>query len=310
MQAIGDVVTMAVERVHHQEEEQRGRQRERLASVGQAAAGMAHDFNNVISAIGLYAELLQRQPRLDEAGAEHLAVIRQQVAYGTSLVWQLLDSAHGEGVESVEVDLTSFLAGLLPVVRRTAPDDVVVSLDAGGGPYTVRSDPTRLQQVFMNLATNATDALGGGGAVDITISRVGAPPGEKIAHLSTAGSPWVRIDLTDTGSGMHPDVAARAFEPFFTTKPPGRGTGLGLAQVHALVSQLGGHVEIDTSVVRGTRVSVWLSAVGCRPTEKRCEHVLRSASAAEGELRNVPWAKLVPANAFAEAAGVGVGDLR
>jgi len=229
---------------------------------------MAHDFHNVVSAIGLYAELLQRQC-LDDAGGAHLAAIRKEVEYGTALVWQVLDSVHGREDHPDDVDVEALLADLVPGLRRTAPDGVVISVGDVGGPCVVSADPTRLRQILVNLVTNATDALGGAGAVAILLSLVAAPADEPGARRGDAPASWVRIDVADTGGGMSPDVAARAFDAFFTTKIPGEGTGLGLTQVRALTDQLGGHVEIESAVGRGTTVSLWLRAMDPVPADDR-----------------------------------------
>ena len=232
-------------------------QRDRLAAVGQLAAGVAHDFNNIVTAVSLYAELLEEQPSLDADGRRHLGAMRQQLERAAALVWQILDFANRDRLHCVEVDLVSFLDELLPVLRRTLPDHVAITRHNDAGPYVVRADPTRLQQIFLNLATNAKHAFEGAGELSITLSVPGAPSGEAFDDEGSVG-PWVRIDVGDTGSGMPTEVLERVFEPFFTTKPPGEGTGLGLAQVHGLVSQHEGHIEIDSSAATGTKVSIWL----------------------------------------------------
>ncbi len=122
----------------------------------------------------------------------------------------------------------------------------------------VRADPTRLQQILLNLASNAKDAFEGAGELSITLSLEGPPSAEAVALERAVDEPWVRIDVVDTGRGIPTDVLGRVFEPFFTTKSPGEGTGLGLSQVHGLVSDHEGHIEIDSSAATGTRVSIWL----------------------------------------------------
>ena len=257
VQAVADLLGRAIERRDHDEAQQRLHQQERLAAVGQLAAGVAHDFNNIVSAVSLYTELLEWRQHFDDTGREHLGAIRQQVERATTLVWQILDFAHRSPLQSVNVELSSFLAGLGPILRRTMPDNVDITVVDQGGPYVVQGDPTRLQQIFLNLATNAKDAFVGPGQLTITLSLAETPP-----DFDPLDGPddrrWVRVDVADTGRGMLPGVLARAFEPFFTTKPLAGGTGLGLSQVHGLVSQHGGHVSIDSSDGRGTTVSIWL----------------------------------------------------
>ena len=260
VQAVADLLGRAIERRDHDEAQERLHQQERLAAVGQLAAGVAHDFNNIVSAVSLYTELLEGRQLFDDAGREHLGAIRQQVERATTLIWQILDFAHRSPLQLVAVDLSSFLAELGPILRRTMPEDVDITVVHDGGPYVVQGDPTRLQQIFLNLATNARDAFVGPGQLTITLSLAETPP-----DFDPLDGPddrtWVRVDVADTGRGMLPGVLARVFEPFFTTKPLAGGTGLGLSQVHGLVSQHGGHVSIDSSDERGTTVSIWLPRV-------------------------------------------------
>lgn len=235
---------------------------ERLAAMGHLAMGVAHDLDNILSAIGVYAELIGAQGHLDAHSRQHVGTICQQVDRAMSLVWQVLDFVHGRTLEQVDVDLSEFLVDLLPVLRRTSPDRILVTVRHDGNPCLVRGDPAQLQQIFMNLVTNARDAISGSGELSITVSRqrraVDVPGGSRrrVRRL------WVRVDVADTGCGIEPDVLAHAFEPFFTTKPPGKGTGLGLAQVHSLVAQHDGHVEIDSAPGRGTTVIIWLPPAG------------------------------------------------
>jgi PAS domain S-box-containing protein len=264
VQATADVVGTALARRHHEQADQRSNQQDRLAAVGQLAAGVAHDFNNIVSAVGLYAELLDTGQSLDNAGREHLAAIRQQVERATSLIWQILDFAHRSPIEWGEVNLATFLGRLLPVMQRTFPDEVVVTLHQDEGPHLVRGDSTRLQQIFMNLATNARDAMGVRGQLRITLSRAG-PRGGAGVPPGPAHDAWVLVEVVDTGPGMSPEVLGRLFEPFFTTKAVGEGTGLGMAQVHGLVGQHGGQIEVESSVGAGTKVSIWLPAIDASP---------------------------------------------
>ena len=261
-QTVSEVVATAIERLRYDEGQHRGHQQERLAAVGQLAAGVAHDFNNIVSAISLYAELIEGRQGLDSAGQGYLSAIRQQVDRGAQLVWQVLDFAHRVPLDRVEVDLVSFVNGLLPLLRRTLPTEVSVVVRADGGPCVARADPTRLQQILMNLVSNARDAIDGTGELAITISC-----GESSSANAFAG-PWVRMEVADTGRGIPPEIVEQVFDPFFTTKPPGQGTGLGLSQVHGLVAQHEGHVEIDSSAT-GTTVSVTLRAASPVAPSKR-----------------------------------------
>lgn len=235
-------------------------QQDRLAAVGQVAAGVAHDFNNIVTAINLYVGMLESQAPLDASAREHLMCIRSQTERAVGLTWQILNLAQRPAAERMEVELRPFLADLEGVLRRMVGPGVRVLLEVAVPSPVVIANPSALEQIFTNLATNAGDALDAGG--DLTI-RAEIEDGLDVFDGSTAaGSPrrWVRIDVSDTGAGIPEQLLARIFEPFFTTKPPGRGTGLGLSQVHALVTQYEGHVEVRSLPGEGTRVSIWFPA--------------------------------------------------
>ena len=234
-------------------------QHERLAAVGQVAAGVAHDFNNVVAAISLYAELLQTQPSLDDAGREQLGVIRQQAERATAMVWQVLDSARRRALAVIEVDLAAFLAELGRLLRRMLPAQVTIGLeDDGSGPYLVRADPTLIQQIFMNLAINANDAIVGPGEVHFRLFHDETIPARGVTSSIPVHRPWVRVEVADTGAGIPAGVLNRVFEPFFTTKTAGHGTGLGLALVRSMVAEQKGHIDIESSEAIGTTVRIWL----------------------------------------------------
>lgn len=259
VQAVANVVAGAIERRRHEDLQERAHRQDRLAAVGRVAAGVAHDFNNIVSVISLYAELLESQRGLDDAGRTHLAAIGQQVDRALSLVWHVLDFAHRTPPRLVDVDLVSFLDDLVPTLARTLPDRVTLTLDCEGrGRHVVRADLTRLQQILLNLVGNARDAVDAVGEVRITVRGCGGSGERRCSGRLPSCQPHVRLEVVDDGCGMSPEVAGRVFEPFFTTKAPGRGTGLGLAQVQALVTDLGGDVGIDTAVGAGTTVGICL----------------------------------------------------
>jgi signal transduction histidine kinase len=259
-QAVANVVAMAIERDRDRKSQERADQRDRLAVIGELAAGVAHDFNNIVAAISIYTELLETQQRLDEVGHGYLGAVREQIERGTSLVWQVLDLAHRSAPVLVDVDLASFLDQLVPLLRRTLPEGVRLTLKHDGQPHWVRADTSRLQQIFMNLISNANHAMEGSGQVTIPLSRHGVDSDEASPLDNPLRRPSIRVDVVDTGAGMSPEVLTRAFEPFFTTKTSDRGTGLGLAQVNGLVAQHGGHIDVSSVPGRGTVVSIWLAA--------------------------------------------------
>ncbi len=224
-----------------------GATQDRLAAIGRVAAGVAHDMNNVLTVITLCTELLAAQPELDEAGHQRLDQIRRETQRGASMVWQILDFAHGGPMAATPIDLDAFIGELVPVLRHTQAPEVSITFDADDAPHVVMGDAARLEQILSNLATNAADAIAGPGRIDITLE-------------SEAG--WVRVTFSDTGAGIPPTVLPQIFEPFFSTKPAGHGTGLGLAQVQSLVSQHGGRVAVWSVLGEGTTVEIWIPALG------------------------------------------------
>lgn len=227
---------------------------ERLAAIGRVAAGVAHDFNNILTVITLCTELLGAQSELDEAGREHLRQIRRETERGASIVWQILDFAHRGPIVREPVDLDAFIVELLPVLRRTQPPGVSVTLRTDGTSHHVMGDAARLEQILSNLATNAADAIGSAGRIDIALDSVAPKEG-------MAPTRWARVTFSDSGTGIPAEVLPRIFEPFFSTKQHGHGTGLGLAQVDGLVSQHEGHVRVSSVVDEGTAVEIWLPAI-------------------------------------------------
>lgn len=233
---------------------------ERLATVGQLAAGIAHDFNNILAAIVVYADLLKRDPSLPSASRERLAIIHQQVQRAASLIRQILDFSRRSMMEHSTLDVLPFLKELDKLLRRLLPETIRVELRYRPGRYQVVADPTRLQQVFMNLAVNARDAMPVGGVLHFEMARLVITPKTHPCPNLHPGH-WIRISVSDTGFGIAPDVLPHIFEPFFTTKPIGQGTGLGLAQAYGIIKQHGGHIEVESRQGEGTTFHVFLPAL-------------------------------------------------
>ena len=210
------------------------------------AAGVAHDFNNIVTVISVCAGLLESQDGLDETGREQVGHIRREADRAASLVWQILDFAHYGPIAPTPVDLDRFFADFLPVLRRAQPSGITIAFSADGAAHRVSADAGRLEQVLSNLAGNASDAMAATGRIDVTLTR----EGDRI-----------RIDVADTGGGIPPEVLPKIFEPFFSTKLAARGTGLGLAQVRSLVAQHDGRVDVKSVVGAGTTFTLWLPAV-------------------------------------------------
>ncbi len=233
---------------------------ERLATVGQMAAGIAHDFNNIMAVILLYAEMAARTASLPDRDRERLLTIRDQAYRATDLIRQILDFSRQSVLERQLIDLLPLVKEQVKLLQRTLPESITTRLELDQHAYVVHADTTRMQQLVMNLAINARDAMPDGGELSIGLARVTrefSAPGMEPDH---ATSDWVRLTVADTGSGIPIDVLPRIFDPFFTTKAQGKGTGLGLAQVHGIVAQHDGTIEVSTGEGRGTVFTVHLPA--------------------------------------------------
>ncbi len=239
-------------------EEQQMRQ-ERLAAVGQLAAGIAHDFNNILAAIGLYAEIVGRSSELGEGSKKRIAVINQQVWHASRLIGQILDFSRRSVMERRPLDLRPLVKEQVSLLKRTLPESITVELACGPGELTVAADPTRMQQVLTNLAVNARDAMPNGGRLLVELDRVIDAP--AAVRQQASADAYIRLRVSDTGTGIAPETLAHIFEPFFTTKAPGEGTGLGLAQIHGIVGQHQGHIDVASEVGSGTTFTVYLPAL-------------------------------------------------
>jgi two-component system cell cycle sensor histidine kinase/response regulator CckA len=252
---------------------------ERLAAVGQLAAGIAHDFNNIMTSIILYAGMMSKSPNLSPLYWRYLETIRQQGRRAAELIQQILDFSRQSMMERHSLNLLPFLKELEKLLTRTFPENVHLHLDYDHEYYFVDADLTRMQQVIMNLALNARDAMPEGGDLYIKLSRVQIRPDGRPPCPGMAAGEWVCMSVSDTGTGIPPEIRPRIFEPFFTTKPPGQGTGLGLAQVYGIVEQHEGHIRVDSQVGRGTTFAIYLPALG---TYQAGELVQEERALAEG----------------------------
>jgi len=243
--------------------EEQLRQQERLAAIGQLAGGIAHDFNNLMATILLSAQMALGKPDLHPDVMRYLETILAESRRAAKLVQQMLDFGRRSMINICPVDLLSFSKDVLGVLRRALAENIYLALDlpdTGQGSYMVEADPVCIQQVLMNLALNAQDAMPDGGELRIGLSRMEVRPGETPpqATLGVPPGEWICISVSDTGTGMTEEVQAHLFEPFFTTKEPGVGVGLGLAQVYGIVKQHQGHINVETTIGRGTTFRVYL----------------------------------------------------
>ena len=241
------------------------RQMQRLEAVGQLTSGVAHDFNNlltvVMSNVALIRRLLQQQPgEVDARVLQRLESMRDAAERGAKLTVQLLAFSRRQRLEPQTIDLNDTVLGMRDLLQTTLGGSVSISTALQPALWRALVDPTQLELIILNLAINARDAMEVGGSLSLRTDNVSLEdrPGQPKRPEEPEPGAYVALTVTDTGSGMTPEVLAKAFEPFFTTKEVGRGSGLGLAQVYGFAKQSGGGVRIDTTPGSGTAVHVFI----------------------------------------------------
>ena len=234
---------------------------QRLEAIGQFASGIAHDFNNLLTAIHGYAELSREA--LPEGGAvrRDLDQVLAATKRAAAITQKLLAFTRRQAPLPVEVDPAQVIADLVPMLRPLLGDDIAVVLDVQAEHGWTRVDPAQLEQVIVNLAVNARDAMPTGGVLTIGVHDLESIDPDRIDPDLKPG-PSVRISVADTGSGMDAATRARIFDPFYTTKGPGKGTGLGLFTVSGIVAQSGGQIQVETGVGEGSTFNIDLPRLG------------------------------------------------
>jgi signal transduction histidine kinase len=232
----------------------------RMEAIGQLASGIAHDFNNLLTAMLGYCELV-----LDELGAEHALradaeEILNAAARAEALTRQLLAFSRCEPVQLQSVDLNALVSNVDRLLRRLIGEDVELVTALEGQLPCVRADPGQMEQLLLNLAVNARDAMPGGGRLRIETACLEVPAEGDPIHPGVAPGRYATLAVSDTGVGIDPATRARIFEPFFTTKERGKGTGLGLATVRSIVQQSGGAIRVESEPGRPTTFTVYLPA--------------------------------------------------
>jgi GAF domain-containing protein/ActR/RegA family two-component response regulator len=240
---------------------------ERLATVGQLAAGIAHDFNNIMAAILVYTELLQLDQEISASGREKLAIIHQQIQRASSLIRQILDFSRRSVMEQSSLNLLPLLKEMEKMLARILPETIQVELTYQPGSYWIQGDPGRLQQVFMNLALNARDAMPDGGQLFFAMQHLTLTAQSERPVPDMADGDWIVIALRDTGVGIDPGDIQHIFEPFFTTKPHGQGAGLGLAQVYGIIQQHSGQILVNSEPGQGTTFLIYLQSSAIQQAE-------------------------------------------
>jgi signal transduction histidine kinase/CheY-like chemotaxis protein len=235
-------------------------QTQRLEAIGQFAGGIVHDFNNLLTAIQGYAELARSALPEGDPIREDLDQVLASAGRASSITRKLLAFTHRQVLVPVDIDPAQVIVDLVPMLKPLMGDiTVVVEVEAEHG--WIRVDPTQLEQILINLAVNAHDAMPSGGTMTIAVRDLGSIDPDRPDPDLSAG-PFVRISVTDTGIGMDDATRARIFDPFYTTKSRGKGTGLGLSTVFRIVAQSGGHIQVVSALGQGSTFHVDLPRLG------------------------------------------------
>jgi diguanylate cyclase (GGDEF)-like protein len=239
---------------------------QKMDAIGRLAGGIAHDFNNLMTTVQGHTELLISElPEGDRIRAE-LMEIREAADRATALTRQLLAFSSQQVLQPKVIDLRKVVLDLERILRRVIGEDVELVIHQGDEPIYIRADPAQIDQVLLNLAVNAREAMPEGGRLTITLATEAfTEPNEMGLGLEPGG--YALLSVTDTGHGMDEATASKIFEPFFTTKPAGKGTGLGLSTAYGIVNQSGGHIAVESEIGHGTTFRVLLPRVEAPPLE-------------------------------------------
>ncbi|MDP6452840.1 MAG: PAS domain S-box protein [SAR202 cluster bacterium] len=235
---------------------------QKMESVGQLASGIAHDFNNLLSVVIGYAQLAMTQSASEgRVDTTYLQEMQKAGERGAQLTRQLLAFSRRQAIEPEVLNINDLVVNLDKMLRRLIGEHVDLILDATPDAGSVKVDPGQMEQVLINLAVNARDAMRGGGKM--TVQTMNVTMGEEGTGLESAlgSGEAVAIKVIDTGVGMTPEVASRVFDPFFTTKEVGQGTGLGLSVCYGIVKQNGGHISVDSELGKGTTFTIYMPRV-------------------------------------------------
>jgi PAS domain S-box-containing protein len=258
MPAVQSILHDVTERKHLEEQV---RQSQKMEAVGRLAGGIAHDFNNLLTVIRSYSEFALEGYENDDPRRTDIEEVRRAAEAAAQLTRQLLTFSRKEVLSPQYVDLNESITGTLAMLRRLIGERIQLVTELGSSLPGIWTDPGQLQQVLLNLAVNARDAMPEGGVLRIRTGVARAPvTGAAASEIPVATGDYVTLMVEDSGIGMTPDVSAKIFEPFFTTKQTGRGTGLGLSSVYGIIQRSNGHVRVTSELGRGTQFEILFPA--------------------------------------------------
>jgi two-component system cell cycle sensor histidine kinase/response regulator CckA len=229
-----------------------------MQAIGQLAGGIAHDFNNMLTAIIGFSDFLLMNHRPTDPAFQDIMNIKQNANRAAGLVRQLLAFSRQQTLRLERLQLGDVLSDLSILLSRLLGENIELKLESSGDLWPVRTDLNQFEQVVINLAVNARDAMPEGGTLTIRTANVGEAALHAFGQHRIAPGDYVMIEVTDTGTGMKPEIMEKIFEPFFSTKEVGRGTGLGLSTVYGIVKQTGGYIFAESEEANGTTMRVFL----------------------------------------------------
>ncbi|MBN3851355.1 PAS domain S-box protein [Paraburkholderia sp. Ac-20342] len=256
-------------------------QSQKMEALGKLTGGVAHDFNNVLQVLRGNLELLEGRHGRDGWTRERLGKAIEAVEHGAKLASQLLAFGRRQALQPIAVNLAAMLRGMDDLLRRALGELINVETVIAGGLWNTLVDPNHLENVVLNLAINARDAMPEGGKLTLELSNAMLDDHYSALAADVREGQYVLLAITDTGTGMPPDVVERAFEPFFTTKREGKGTGLGLSMAYGFVKQSGGHIRIYSEPGHGTTVKIYLPRSMDKAAEREPVHPIVLAGGSE-----------------------------
>ncbi len=286
---VSGLVLHFIDTTEHKNLEVQFAQSQKMQAVGQLAGGVAHDFNNLLTAMIGFADLLLTRHGPDDPSFSDIQQIKQNANRATNLVRQLLAFSRQQDLEPVVLDVTEALADLSNLLRRLIGENLELEMTHARDLWLLRVDRVQFDQIIINLAVNARDAMPGGGSVEIRTANVTLEEPVQRAHEMMRAGDYVLIEVADTGVGIAKEELPRIFEPFFSTKEVGAGTGLGLSTVYGIVHQTEGYVFVDSAPGEGSTFSIYLPRyVPDAETESGHEAVVAGDEAAPGPLLKPP----------------------
>jgi two-component system, cell cycle sensor histidine kinase and response regulator CckA len=255
--------------------EEQLRHSQKMEAIGRLAGGVAHDFNNKLTVITMHSDLMRLSLKAGDPLLRRIEEIKKAGESATSLTRQLLAFSRRQVLQFRLINLNSIIADMEKMLRRVIGEHIGLQTLLQPEAHSVKADPGQIEQVIMNLAVNASDAMPKGGRLTIETRNVFLDDAYASTHMAVQPGPYVLLTVTDTGTGMDEETKEHIFEPFFTTKELGRGSGLGLSTVYGIIEQSGGHIQVSSAIGSGTTFKIYL------PRAESTEEVRRGSSMTE-----------------------------